>query len=92
MHYLIVTLAGLFAAEAAVAQAPAKPFLPMRAGVEARPDGWNGDGVPRPPAMWRGHGGDRWPVHYKACRQRYPGYDPRTDTYRRGSERVRCEL
>ena len=92
MRHLFVMSAGLLFAGAAAGQGPDRPFMPMHAGAETRPDGWDSDSAPRPPAVWRGHGGDRWPAHYRACRQQYPSYDRRTDTYRRGNRRVRCAL
>lgn len=93
MHRLAAFTIGLLVAAASGhAQTAAKSFMPMRAGTENRPASWNSDGVPRPPAMWRGHGGDMWPNHYKACSQRYPSYDRRTDTYRQNRRRVRCAL
>jgi hypothetical protein len=65
---------------------------PMQAGDQPRPTGWNSDGAPRPPRMWRGYGA-AWPSHYRACRRRYPSYDYRTDTYRKhGSTRSRCVI
>lgn len=75
------------------ASAQDRPFHPSGPGREARYDGWESDGAPRPPRMWRGHGGTMWTDHYRACRKAYGSrYDYRTDTVRRGGSRRRCAL
>ena len=83
----------LFATTLSPAAAQDRAFHPTAAGREARHDGRNSDGAPRPPGMWRGHGGTMWPVHYQACRKAYGSrYDYRTDIVRRGSNHRRCSL
>ena len=62
----------------------------MKAGTEARYDGWNSDGAPKPPAMWRGHGGSMWADHYRACMKNHPGYSYRNDAYMEHGRKVRC--
>lgn len=92
MRIFIATLAGLVAIAGPASAQTGTPSRPMQPGTEPRPASWNNDGAPSPPAMWRGHGGDTWPDHYKACKRRYASYDHRTDTYRRNGRRVRCVL
>ena len=83
---LMALLAGTVAAQA-------QQFRPIKAGTQVRYDGWNGDGAPRPPGMWRGHGGTMWADHYRACRQRYGArYENRSDMVGHGRSARRCAL
>jgi len=66
---------------------------PASSGTQARHAHWNSDGAPRPPSMWRGHGGTMWAIHYHSCRKRYGvRYDHRTDMVHQGRNKERCTL
>ena len=83
----------LLGAIAAPVVARDSSFSPTAPGKQVRYDGWNSDGAPRPPAMWRGHGGTTWADHYLACRHHYGArYDYRTDMVPHGRSRRRCAL
>lgn len=83
----------LLGALSAPGAAPDLPFSPTAPGKQVRYYGWNSDGAPRPPAMWRGHGGTMWADHYHACRKRYGAhYSHRTDMVRDGRSLRPCAL
>jgi hypothetical protein len=66
---------------------------PMAAGTEPRHDGWESDGAPSPPEMWRGRGGTMWADHFHACRKQYgKRYDYSRDMVGKGRKSQRCTL
>lgn len=84
---------GFLSGSFATAIAQNHGFSPRSPGREVRHDAWNNDRAPRPPAIWRGHGGKRWTNHYHTCRKTYGDrYDHRSDMVRQGRNGHRCKL